>query len=69
MNVEELTTEQKRELKERFLIEKREKAGEPVFWSELADIDEIVTDEEITEAYKHITFVNDDFFCTAGGTD
>ena len=66
MNVEELTIEQKRELKERFLLEKREEAGEPVFGSELVNIDKIVTDEEITETYKYITFVNDDFFVRQG---
>ena len=55
MNVEELTIEQK-----------REEAGEPVFGSELVNIDKIVTDEEITETYKYITFVNDDFFVRQG---
>lgn len=35
-------------------------------YGDLADIDEIVSDEFIFEHYDGITFVNDDFFCSAG---
>lgn len=67
MNVRELSKEQLSELKEHYYFEKIE-AEEDRFpsWYELSIIDELVSDEEVYDAYDYVSFVNDDFFCTAG---
>ena len=60
MSIKELNEEQLIELKTRYYMDK----NESVSWGELADIDELVTMEELEEEYGHITFVEDDFFCS-----
>ena len=59
MKVTELTTEEKRELKERYYMEKNQN----VSYGELATIDKRVTDKEIFEYFENVNFVKDDFFC------
>ena len=58
MSVKDLTREQLIELKQRYYTD-----------GELADIDNLVSDNEIFEEYGHITFVEEDFFCTSGKED
>ena len=58
MSVKELTREQLIELKQRYYIERNEN----VSYGELADIDNLVSDNEVFEEYEHITFVEKDFF-------
>ena len=66
-SVKDLTREQLTELKEHYYMEKLEEAeNRTPSYGELAMIDELVSDDEVFEEYGHISFVNDDFFCTAG---
>lgn len=59
MSVKELTREQLIELKQRYYTERNEN----VSYGELADIDNLVSDNEIFEEYGDITFVAEDFLC------
>ena len=59
MSVKDLTREQLIELKQRYYTERNEN----VSYGELADIDNLVSDNEIFEEYGHITFVAEDFLC------
>lgn len=61
--VRELSREELEELKSCYYMEKMDDLGEKVYYSDLADVDELVTDEEVFEHYSHISFVDDDFFC------
>ena len=58
MRVQELNENQLEELKERYYIEKNEN----VSYGELADINNLVSNEEIFREYEHINFVEEDFF-------
>lgn len=58
MKVRELNRKQLEELKQRYYTEKNEN----VSYGELADIDKLVTDNEIFEEYEHIEFCEEDFF-------
>nr|DAG70237.1 MAG TPA: hypothetical protein [Caudoviricetes sp.] len=58
MKVRELNREQLEELKQRYYTEKNEN----VSYGEFADIDKLVTDNEIFEEYEHIEFCEEDFF-------
>lgn len=62
MEVKELNRNQLRQLKSRWLIDKRWSNDESVYESELMDIDDVVSDEEMFEAYEGIYFVEDDFW-------
>ena len=59
MSIKELTREQLIELKQRYYTERNEN----VSYGELADIDNLVSDNEIFEEYGDITFVAEDFLC------
>ena len=65
MSVKDLTREQLIELKQRYYTERNEN----VSYGELADIDNLVSDNEIFEEYGHITFVEEDFFCASSKED
>lgn len=58
MTVYDLTREQLQQLKQRHLMEQ----GASLSWGELADIDSVISDEEIQEAYEGTDFVEEDFF-------
>ena len=58
MTVYDLSREQLRQLKQRHLMEQ----GASLSWGELADIDSVISDEEIQEAYEGTDFVEEDFF-------
>ena len=58
MTVYDLSREQLQQLKQRHLMEQ----GASLSWGELADIDSVITDEEIQEAYEGTDFVEEDFF-------
>lgn len=66
MKVTELNKDQLTELKERFYTEKQAKLGNGVSYGELANIDNLITNDEIMQEYDDTTFSNDDFFCSAG---
>ena len=59
MSVKDLTREQLIELKQKYYTERNEN----VSYGELADIDNLVSDNEVFEEYEHITFVAEDFLC------
>ena len=60
MTVKELNRDQLIELKTTYYMNNHEN----VSWGELADIDELVSDEEVYNEYDYITFTADDFFCS-----
>lgn len=72
MTVHDLSRDEIRELKERYLIElvNEGKYAEVLgvdwdapSWGEMAEADEIVPDDVIFENYEDFDFVPDDFFC------
>ena len=63
MYVNELTRGQKSELKQKYydeLLMKMENRN--ISYGEIANIDDIISDEEIENAYGNVVFTNDDFF-------
>lgn len=58
-SVYDLTREELIELKERYYCDE----SYNVSYGELANIDEIVSDEEIFTEYDEYVFCDDDFFC------
>lgn len=62
MSVKELSKEQLNELKCSYYCER----NKSVSYGELANIDNLVTDNEVFNYYNGTDFVNDDFFCTCG---
>lgn len=60
MSVKELNREELIELKQNYYCNE---LGNNASYGELADIDNIVTDEEIFNFYDYVDFVKDDFFC------
>lgn len=63
MKVTELTRDELTELKTRYYSDLLDKRGESPSYGELAQIDALVTDEEVYEEYDDVDFVKDDFFC------
>jgi hypothetical protein len=72
MTVHELSRDEIRELKERYLIELANEGKyaevlgvdwDAPSWGEMAAADEIVPDDVIFYNYEDIDFVPDDFFC------
>lgn len=61
MSVKELTREQLIELKQNYYCNV---LNNNASYGELADIDNLVSDNEIFEEYDGIIFTNDDFFCS-----
>ena len=61
MSVTDLTKEQLTELKENYLCETQEN----VSYNELANVNDIISDKLIKSIYAGVSFVPDDFFCTA----
>lgn len=68
MNVTELSREQLIELKQNYLME-FEDCGEyedvvDISWGEIANADELVSDDIIFDKYAGIIFTDDDFWCS-----
>lgn len=64
MTVRELTREELQELKIHMLDEfLQEEENRNISYGEMADIDELVTDESVFKEYENTSFVKDDFFC------
>lgn len=61
MTIRELSRDQLQHIKQHYLTQRREEAGEGVSWGELAAADELITDQEIFEAYSDMEFSEDDF--------
>jgi hypothetical protein len=62
MSVRDLPREALQELKERYYAEKYD---QDLSYGELANIDDIVSDEEVFDEYDGTSFTEDDFFCLA----
>jgi hypothetical protein len=62
MTIKELNAEQLHQVKESYLIQKRDEAGEPCYMSELADADNLINNEEIYQVYSDVDFSEADFF-------
>lgn len=58
MTLDQLSPEEKLELKQNYLSR-----NEDVSYGELADADELVTDDQLRKEYGNTDFVPDDFFC------
>lgn len=66
MTISDLNKEQFTELKWRYLDEiYQEETNRSISLDEIAEIDNIISDEEILEKYENYIFSPDDFFCTA----
>ena len=62
MKVTELTRDELTELKTRYYSDLLDERGETPSYGELAQIDELVTDEEVYQEYADVDFVKEDFF-------
>lgn len=69
MNFTELNEDQRLELKQAVLTQRLEARGESPSYSELADADDLVSDEDLADWYGDTTFSPDDFTCSAGKDD
>lgn len=69
MTVKQLTRDMLIELKEHYLAQKRDEHGGGISYEELANADELVSDEEVFEKYAGTDFSVDDFCCSAGQYD
>ena len=70
MTVKQLNRDMLIELKQNYLSEKIYNEGERcISYGELADVDEIVSDDTIYKEYEGYDFGVDDFFCSAGQYD
>ncbi len=65
MTVRELNEDQMRDLKEQMLFRLLDEHGESPSYGELADVDKIISDEEVFSRYEDRDFSEDDFFCSA----
>ena len=63
MKVKELTRYELIELKCNYYTGLLNEKGETPSWGEYAEIDTLVSDEEIFEFYSGIEFTREDFFC------
>lgn len=66
MTVYDLNRDQLEELKQHILCERYDERGETPSWGELADVDDIISDEEVYEEYGGTYFSPDDFSSSAG---
>ena len=66
MTVYDLNRDQLVELKQHYLTEQMDARGESPSWGELADADDIISDEEIYNEYAGYEFGSDDFSSSAG---
>ena len=66
MTFDELNDDQKLELKQRILMERNEQRGEGTSYGELANADDLVSDEDAKDWAEGVEFSPDDFSCSAG---
>lgn len=65
MKITELNADQLKEVKQRYLCEIADtRIMESPSYGELANADELVTDEEVFEYYEGTEFVPEDFLCS-----
>ena len=68
MTFDELNEDQRLELKQRILTERNEQRGEGTSYGELADADDLVSDEDLKDWYGGTEFSPDDFVCSTSLT-
>ena len=61
MTVYDLNRDQLEQVKQRMLMERYDERGESPSWGELAEADDIISDEEVYEEYGGTEFVPEDF--------
>ena len=66
MLVTELNREQLTELKCSILADWMSASNASPSYSDLANVDALISDEQAFDEYPDTVFTNDDFFCTAG---
>ena len=64
MTYDELTADQRIELKQRILMERNDAKGEGTSYLELADADELVSDQDARDWAEGMEFSDDDFVCS-----
>lgn len=64
MTVQELNCDQLIEIKQSMLIEWMDAEGDWPSWGEIADADNLISDEDVFEEYAHTVFTEGDFFCS-----
>lgn len=67
MTYDELNDDQKVELKQRILTERNEQRGEGTSYGELADANDLVSDEDARDWAEGMEFSEDDFTCSCHG--
>lgn len=65
MTYDELNGDQRTELKQCILMERNERRGEGTSYGELADADDLVSDEDARSWSEGMEFSEDDFCCSA----
>lgn len=66
LSLSDLTPDQKSELKQRYLSDKYDEEGKTPSYGELADADNLVSDEDLENEFGGVSFTADDFACSAG---
>ena len=61
MTFDELNKDQRIQLKQQILVDRNEAIGEGTSYGELADADELVSDEDLEARYAGTEFSPDDF--------
>lgn len=62
MTVYELNNEQLQQVKVNYYTNDLDEPNGPLSYGDLLDIDDIVSDDEVYEAYAGVVFTEDDFF-------
>lgn len=63
MTVQDLNREQLQQVKVNYYTNDCNEPDGPLSYGDILGIDNIVSDEEVYEAYAGVDFVKDDFFC------
>lgn len=66
MKINELTEDQRIELKQHILVERNYQRGEGTSYEELAYADDLVSDDDLDSWYGDVDFVPEDFLCSMG---
>lgn len=67
MTFDELNNDQRIELKQSILTCRNEAMGDGTSYEELANADDLVSDEDLRDWYGSTVFSEDDFLCSANG--
>ena len=65
MKLKDLNNDQRMELKQAILTQRLDARGDSPSYGELADADDLVSDEDLEDWYGGTEFSTDDFSCSA----